>query len=65
MKPLAPHYTAAATKEEEEEASGVLCLVCDLSIFSQELGMGSICYGQLIFHWWPSREERGRKGKMG
>lgn len=58
---------AATAGEMEEEASGVLCLVCDLSIFRQEPGMGSICYRQLIFHWWPSRDERakGEKKKKG
>lgn len=53
----------AAAAEEEKEASGVLCLVCDLSIFRQELGMGSICYRQLIFHHWPSRDERAEGGE--
>lgn len=43
----------------------MLCLVCDLSIFRQELGMGSICYRQLIFHWWPSRNERADGGERG
>lgn len=56
---------AASAEEEEEEASGVFCLVRDLSILRQELGMGSICYRQLIFHWWPQQGWGGRRGRKG
>lgn len=55
----------AAAEREEKASGGVLLLVCDPSIFGQELGMGSIRYRQLIFHHWPRQDERaeGEKGK--
>lgn len=40
-------------------------LTCDLSIFRRELDMGSICYRQLIFHWWPSKDERAEVEERG
>ena len=50
-----------ASGTDAEGLSGVLCSVCDISIFRRGPGMGSICYRQLIFHgqagtgekrWW-------------
>lgn len=62
VKPLALPLLLQRRRHQE-----CFALSCDLSIFRQELGMGSICYRQLIFHWWPSRDERaeGEKGEKG
>lgn len=59
--PRKPFGSAAAA---QQKAWAVLRLVCDISSFKWELGVESICYRRLIFHWWPGSKTEGKDGMM-
>lgn len=56
---------ATGTDGAAEECFALSVIYLSLSIFTLELGMGSIYSRKIIFHWWPSRDERadGEKGE--